>query len=371
MRRSMLISVSLFILSGLILVACAPAASPAASQPTATGQLAAGSIQINGAGATFPFPLYSRWFYDYAFVDPSVRFNYQSIGSGGGIQQITQKTVDFGASDAILSDEQLAAAPGLQMFPTVAGAEAIVVNLKDADGKTITTPLKFPGTVIADIFLGKITKWNDPALTAANPDVKLPDQSIVVVHRSDGSGTTYIFTDYLSSVSQEWKTKVGKGTSVDWPVGLGGKGNEGVAGTVSQNDGSIGYVELAYAQQNKFVINLIQNQAGAYVAPSIETTQSAMADFGSELGSKLALSIVNGPGKDSYPIAGYTYLLLYMNQQDCVKADKIVQFMKWAYGPNGTKDASDLSYVPLPDAVKQQVLARLAQITCQGKPLGN
>jgi phosphate transport system substrate-binding protein len=371
MRRSILISVSLFVLGGLILAACAPAASPVASQPTATGQLAAGSIQINGAGATFPFPLYSRWFYDYAFVDPSVRFNYQSIGSGGGIQQITQKTVDFGASDAILSNEQLAAAPGLQMFPTVAGAEAIVVNLKDAQGNPITTPLKFPGTTIADIYLGKITKWNDPLLTAANPDVKLPDQNIIVVHRSDGSGTTYIFTDYLSSVSQEWKTKVGKGTSVDWPVGLGGKGNEGVAGTVSQNVGSIGYVELAYALQNKFVINLIQNQAGAYVAPSMETTQSAMTDFGSNLGEKLALSIVNGPGKNSYPIAGYTYMLLYMNQQDCVKADKIVQFMKWAYGPNGTKDASDLSYVPLPDAVKQQVLARLAQITCQGKPLGN
>lgn len=342
-------------------------ATPDASMPAA---LPAGSVQITGAGATFPFPLYSQWFYDYAFVDPSVKFNYQSIGSGGGIKQITSKTVDFGASDAILNADQFTAAPGIQMFPTVAGAEAIVVNLQGTDGKPLTAAIKFPLTTVADIYLGKIKKWNDPVLTAANPDIKFPDTDIIVVHRSDGSGTTYIFTDYLSKVSTEWKDKVGNATSVEWPVGLGGKGNEGVYGTVSQNNGSIGYVELAYAIQNKAVLNLVQNQANQYVAPTTDSTQSAINDFGTQLGDKLALSIVDGPGATTYPIAGYTYLLLYMDQQDCGKAQKLVQFMNWAYGPDGTKDATNLSYVPLPDAVKQQVQAKMAKITCQGKPLG-
>ncbi len=353
----------------LILSACAPSGSAnspitASNATTTSGSGDTNAIQMTGAGATFPYPLYSRWFYDYAFVDPSVKFNYQSIGSGGGIQQITAKTVDFGASDAILSDQQLGAAPGLQMFPTVAGAEALVVNLKG-----VTQKIKFPYTSIADIFLGKITKWNDPVLTAANPGLNLPDEDIIVVHRSDGSGTTYIFTDYLSSVSNDWKTTVGKGTSVQWPVGLGGKGNEGVYGTVSQNEGAIGYVELAYAVQNKAIINSIQNSSGAYVDPSPETTQSAMNDFGTEMGDKLALSIVNAPSATSYPIAGYTYILMYMDQQDCAKATKAVQFFNWAYSAAGDKDATDLQYVPLPSAIKDQVTAKLAQITCQGAPL--
>ncbi|MBI1854958.1 MAG: phosphate ABC transporter substrate-binding protein PstS [Chloroflexi bacterium] len=257
------------------------------------------------------------------------------------------------------------------MFPTVAGAEAIVVNLTGDDGKAITAAIKFPYTAVADIYLGKIKQWNDPVLTAANPDIKLPAKDIIVVHRSDGSGTTYIFTDYLSKVSADWKSQVGNSTSVKWPVGLGGKGNEGVYGTVSQNDGAIGYVELAYAVQNKTTLNLLQNKAGEYVTPSAESTQSAINDFGANLGDKLALSIVDGPSKSSYPIAGYTYLLLYMDQQDCIKARKLIEFINWAYGPNGTKDATDLLYVPLPDAVKQQVFAKLAQVTCQGKPLGN
>jgi phosphate transport system substrate-binding protein len=365
----------------LLLAACGAPAAPAEPvtvvqtqivevTAAAPAQPAAGSVNINGAGATFPFPLYSKWFYDYAFVDTSVKVNYQSIGSGGGIKQITEKTVDFGASDAILNDDQYTAAPGIQMFPTVAGAEAIAVNLLGDDGKALTTPIKFPYTAIADIYLGKITKWNDPVLTAANPDIKLPDKDIIVVHRADGSGTTFIFTSYLSSVSQEWKDGVGAASSVKWPVGLGGKGNEGVYGTVSQNEGAIGYVELAYAIQNKAVLNLIQNKAGEYVEPSTETTQSAMDDFGTEMGDKLALSIVDGPGKNSFPIAGYTYLLLYMDQTDCVKAQKLIEFINWAYGPDGTKDATDLAYVPLPDAVKTQVQAKLAQITCNGKPLG-
>ncbi len=386
-----------FILAAVALSACAPAANPTpqvlevtrvvagtpqvieiTSTPAPTQPMVKqatvppeGSIQMTGAGATFPFPLYSRWFYDYAFIDSSVKFNYQSIGSGGGIKQITSKTVDFGASDAILNDDQIKAAPGIQMFPTVAGAEAIVVNLKGPDGKPLADKIKFPYTSIADIYLGKITKWNDPVLVNANPGLQLPNENILVVHRSDGSGTTFIFTDYLSKVSQEWKDKVGNGTSVQWPLGLGGKGNEGVYGTVSQNDGAIGYVELAYAIQNNAVLNLVQNKAQEYVEPSPTSTQAAMADFGSELGDKLAISIVDGPGTQSYPIAGYTYILMYMDQQDCSKAQKLIKFFDWAYGPAGDKDATDLQYVALPQVIKDQVNAKLAKITCQGKPLDN
>ncbi len=380
-RKISLLFIVVTVLS-LVLTACSTATStpgattiPSANS-TAQDQAAtqstpvkAGAIQMTGAGATFPFPLYSRWFYDYAFVDSSVKFNYQSIGSGGGIKQISEKTVDFGASDAILNDDQFKAAPGIQMFPTVAGAEAIVVNLNGADGKALTDKIKFPYTSIADIYLGKITKWNDPILVAANPGIQLPDKDIIVVHRSDGSGTTYIFTDYLSSVSTEWKANVGNGTSVQWPVGLGGKGNEGVYGTVIQNEGAIGYVELAYAIQNKAVLNLLQNKAQEYIEPTLASTQAAMADFGSQLGDKLAISIVDGPGNQSYPIAGYTYILLYMDQQDCSKAQKLIDFFKWAYSDAGDKDATDLQYVALPKEIKDQVNNKLAQITCQGEPL--
>ncbi len=334
-------------------------------QPTAAQ---AGSFAINGAGATFPYPLYSRWFYEYAFVDPAVKFNYQSIGSGGGIAQITAKTVDFGASDAILTDDQYGKAPGIQMFPTVAGAIVPTYNVKGDDGNVITQTVKFPYTAVADIFLGKIKKWNDPVLAQANPDLKLPAKDIVVVHRSDGSGTTFAFTDYLSKVSPEWKEKVGSASSVKWPTGLGGKGNEGVAGTVSQNDGAIGYVELAYAVQNKLPYGSVQNKANEYALPTTQAVQSAMSDFGTEMGDKLALSIANGPGKGSWPISTYTYLLIYMDQQDCAKGQKVVSFVKWALN-DGTKYATDLQYIPLPDAVKAQVLAKLSQITCQGKPL--
>jgi phosphate transport system substrate-binding protein len=365
----------LLLAATLTAAACGPTGASNAPTNAATlapgttagpSSLPAGSVQINGAGATFPFPLYSRWFYEYAFVDPSVKFNYQSIGSGGGIKQITEKTVDFGASDAILNDEQFAAAPGIQMFPTVAGAEAVVYNvaeLKDAD------PIVLDGTTVANIFLGTITKWNDAAIAALNPGVALPDKDIVVVHRSDGSGTTYIFTDYLSKVSDTWKTNVGNASSVEWPVGLGGKGNEGVAGTMGQTEGSIAYVELAYAVTNKLLAAKMVNQAGKTVEASVESTQAAMADFGTDLGDKLALSIVNGPGEATYPIAGYTYLLLYLDQTDCTKGQKLVEFVDWALS-DGSQFASELLYVPLPDAVKTQVLAKTATITCNGQPLG-
>ncbi len=338
-------------------VVVTPTADPKAAKP------AAGSMLINGAGATFPFPLYSRWFYEYAFVDPAVKFNYQSIGSGGGIKQITAKTVDFGASDAILTDEQYKAAPGIQMLPIVAGAVVPVYNVKE-----ITQGLKLEYTVLADIFLGKIVKWDDPAIKKSNPDLPLPNKDIIVVHRSDGSGTTFIFTDYLSAVSKEWKEKVGVNSSVKWPVGLGGKGNEGVAGTVQQNDGSIGYVELAYAKQNKLPFASLQNKANNFVVADAKTTQNAMADFGGDMPKTLARSIVDAPGKDSWPIAGYTYLLVYMDQQDCAKGAKVVSFIKWGLS-DGVKYATELDYVPLPDNVKQQVLAKLSEITCQGKPI--
>ena len=344
----------------------APSSAAGLSAAPASQPPAAGSVQISGAGATFPFPLYSKWFYDYAFVQPSIKFNYQSIGSGGGIQQITKKTVDFGASDAILNQDQMTAAPGIQMFPTVAGADVVAYNLaalKDKD------PLILNGTTVANIFLGNIKKWNDPAIAALNPGVALPDQDIIVVHRSDGSGTTYIFTDYLSKVSDEWKTKVGNATSVNWPVGLGGKGNEGVSGTLTQNDGAIGYVELAYAIGNKLPYTKLVNSAGTTVGASPESTQAAMADFAGQMPDTLAISIVNAPGKDAWPIAGYTYLLLYMDQTDCTKAKAISDFLKWAWGPDGTKDVTALNYVPLPDPIKAKDLAKLAEVKCNGAPL--
>ena len=330
-----------------------------------------GEVSITGAGATFPNPIYSRWFYDYAAVDKSAKFNYQSIGSGGGISAITGKTVDFGASDAILTDDQLKAAPGVQMFPTVAGAIVPVYNLKDTSGTPITDAIKFPYTALADIYLGKIKKWNDPVLQNANPNIKLPAQDIIVVHRSDGSGTTFAFTDYLSQISADWKSQVGNSTSVKWPVeGLGGKGNEGVTATVSQNDNAIGYVEYAYAKQNNLTYGSVQNKAGNYVTATPDSVQADMADFGTSMGDKLALSIANGPGKDSWSISTYTYFLIYMNQTDCAKGKKIVDFMKWAYtDPNAQKDAQSLDYITLPDAVRTQVLAKLGQVMCQGKPL--
>lgn len=333
--------------------------------PEATQGPKAGSFQMNGAGATFPFPLYSRWFYEYAFVDPAVKFNYQSIGSGGGIKQITAKTVDFAGSDAILNEEQFAAAPGIQMLPSVAGAVVPTYNVSELAEQEA---LVLDAAALSNIFLGTITKWNDPAIAALNPNLTLPDKDILVVHRSDGSGTTFIFTDYLAAVSEEWKSSVGQGTSVEWPVGLGGKGNEGVAGTVSQNDGSIGYVELAYAQQNKLAIAKMVNAAGKTVEASPESTQSAMADFGGEMPDILARSIVNASGENSWPIAGYTYLLIYMDQTDCAKAKKLVEFIHWGL-TDGSPYAEELQYVPLPDNVRELVFARLDQVTCNGQPL--
>jgi phosphate transport system substrate-binding protein len=315
---------------------------------------ASAQMTINGAGATFPYPIYSKWFDEYAKVDPSVRFNYQSIGSGGGQKQILAQTVDFGASDGPMSDENLAKAPGkLLHIPTVAGADVIAYNLPGSPA------LKFDGDTIAGIFLGQITKWNDQKITTLNPGVNLPDQEIVVVHRSDGSGTTYIFTDYLSKVSPEWKQKVGTNTSVNWPTGIGGKGNEGVAGQIKQTPGALGYVELIYAIQNKMPYAEIKNAAGQFVKPSLESVTAAMTT--AQIPDDFRFSMTNAPGNDSYPIAGATWLLVYQQQKDATKGKKLVEFLRWAL-TKGEDMAKQLDYAPLPENLRTRVLKRVDEI---------
>jgi phosphate transport system substrate-binding protein len=315
---------------------------------------ASAQMMINGAGATFPYPIYSKWFDEYAKVDPSVRFNYQSIGSGGGQKQIMAQTVDFGASDGPMSDENLAKAPGkLLHIPTVAGAVVMSYNLPG------NPALTFDGETIADMFLGKIKKWNDPKIAALNPGVNLPDNDVVVVHRSDGSGTTFIFTDYLSKVSPEWKQKVGNNTSVKWPTGIGAKGNEGVSGQVKQVPGAIGYIELIYALQNKMEFAQIKNAAGKVVKPSLESVTAALST--AEIPDDFRFSMTNAPGPDAYPICGATWLLVYQQQKDPAKGKKLIEFLKWALS-KGEGMAKDLDYAPLPDSVQQRVLKRIDEI---------
>jgi phosphate transport system substrate-binding protein len=315
---------------------------------------ASAQMLINGAGATFPQPIYTKWFDEYSRVDPSVRFNYQGIGSGGGQKQILSETVDFGASDGPMSDENLAKAPRqLWHIPTVAGAVAVSYNLEG------NPQLNLDGPTLAGIFLGTITKWNDPAIAALNADAKLPDVDIVVVHRSDGSGTSFIFTDYLSHVSPDWKSKVGKGVSVSWPVGLGGKGNAGVAGQVKQTPGAIGYVELAYAHQNKLPFANMKNAAGIFITPTVDSVTAALAS--ATIPDDFRFSMVNAPGTTAYPIAGTTWLLVYAEQKDHAKGEKLVQFLKWAYA-NGEQLAPSLDYAPLPDAVLKRALERVQSI---------
>jgi len=320
-------------------------------------------LLMNGAGATFPYPIYSKWFDEYTKVDPAVRFNYQSIGSGGGIRQISERTVDFGASDGPMTDEQLKKAPSeLLHIPTVLGADVVTYNLPNSP------KLRFTGEVLADIFLGKITKWNDERITSLNPGVSLPGDPIIVVHRSDGSGTTYIWVDYLSKVSKEWEQKVGRGTSVNWPVGLGGKGNEGVAGQVKSTPGALGYVELAYAAANKMPVASVKNPAGKFVEPSIETTTAAAAGAAKDMPSDFRVSITNAPGENAYPISSFTWLLVYKEQSDEAKGKALVKFLWWATH-DGQKYAGNLLYAPLPAPVVAQIEAKIKQITFSGRPL--
>jgi phosphate transport system substrate-binding protein len=323
------------------------------------GTLAAENLLVTGAGATFPFPLYSKWFSDYNKKYPNLRFNYQSIGSGGGIKQITEKTVDFGASDAPMTDEEMSKAPGIQHIPTVLGADVIVYNAP-IEG------LKLTSETVAGLFLGTITKWNDPKLAKDNPGLKLPDTAVTIIHRSDGSGTTAIFTDYLAKVSPEWKAKVGAGKSVKWPVGLGAKGNEGVTGLVKGTPGALGYVELAYANQNKLPMAALKNRDGAFVRPSIETTSEAAA--GVEMPDDYRVSITDAKGKNAYSIAGFTYLLVYGDQSDKAKGEALVKFLWWAVH-DGQATAGPLDYAPLPKAVVGKVEKTLERITVQGKPI--
>ncbi len=319
---------------------------------------------INGAGATFPYPLYSKWFSEYARVDPSARFNFQSIGSGGGIRQIKAGTVDFGASDAALSDEELKQMPHeLLHIPTVAGAVVITYNLPGVGKGVKLTP-----EVLAQIFLGEITKWNDSKIASLNAAISFPDRQIIVVHRSDGSGTTNIFTAYLTVVSKTWTTRVGKGTSVKWPVGLGAKGNEGVAGQVKQMPGTIGYVELAYADQNKLPYAFLKNQAGRFVEPTLDAIMAAAAAAMSELVKDVRAPIINSSGEHAYPIAGFTYLLVYKDQNDRIKAAALAKFLWWAIH-EGQKYAPSLLYAPLPPQLVKVLEPKIKQITFQGKPI--
>ncbi|HEY3745435.1 MAG TPA: phosphate ABC transporter substrate-binding protein PstS [Gemmatimonadaceae bacterium] len=329
------------------------------------GSASAQSVDLTGAGATFPYPIYSKWFSDYA-QNTGVKINYQSIGSGGGIRQLSEQTVDFGASDGPMSDQELAGAKGgpVLHFPTVMGAVVITYNVPG-----VARPLNLSGDLIADIFQGKITKWNDARIVAQNRGVSLPNSDILVVHRSDGSGTTYIFTDYLSTVSPSWSGSLGKGKDIKWPVGLGGKGNEGVAGQVSQTPGSIGYVELAYAKQNKLPYANVRNADGRFVSPSIASVTAAAASMKLPKNTDYRVSIVNAPGKDSYPISSMTWLLVYQNQPDKVKGTKLVNFLRWAY-TNGEKSAATLDYAPLPASMVATLQNRLKTIRVADTQVG-
>jgi phosphate transport system substrate-binding protein len=319
----------------------------------------AAAQDLTGAGATFPQPIYSKWFSDYA-AKTGVKINYQSIGSGGGIRQLSEQTVDFGATDAPMSDAELAKAKGgpIMHIPTVLGAVVVTYNLPE-----LKRPLRLDGTTLADVFLGKITKWNDARIAALNPGVKLPATDILVVHRSDGSGTTYIFTDYLAAVSPAWAAKPGKGKEVQWPVGLGAKGNEGVAGQVKQTPGAIGYTELAYATQNKLATASIANAAGEYVAPVIASVTAAAAGAAAKLpaNTDYRVSIVNAPGKGVYPISSFTWIIVYEKQTNAVKGKKLVDFLRWAL-TEGQGSAPSLDYAPLPDTMRSALVTRLGTI---------
>jgi phosphate transport system substrate-binding protein len=311
---------------------------------------------INGAGATFPYPLYAKWFSEYARIDKDVKFTYQAIGSGEGIKLITAQAVDFGATDRYLSDDELKAASGkLLHIPTVMGAVVITYNLPG-----IGSGIKISSEGLADIYLGKITRWNDPRLAGSNPGVKLPDKPIYVMHRSDSSGTTNIFTDYLSSVNKEWAGKVGKGTSVEWPVGFGGKGNEGVASLVKKTKYALGYVELAHAMQNNLYYAYLMNREGMYVEPTIKAITAAVG-AATQMPADYRISLVNRPGKETYPIVGFTWLLVYEQQKDKIKGQKLAEFLTWSLH-NGQKLAAPLGYAPLTENFAKMVEKTIKEI---------
>ncbi|MEP7199411.1 MAG: phosphate ABC transporter substrate-binding protein PstS [Chloroflexota bacterium] len=374
---------------GLLLMAaaCGPAATPTAAPTSApaaqatkapVATTAPGAVQgvglikgpfegeaktLNGAGATFPAALYSKWFNEYEKVT-GVKVNYQSIGSGGGIKSIQDATVDFGATDGAMSDEQLKAAKNGDVLhiPMALGAVVPTYNVPEAKSS-----LKFTSDTLAGIFLGTITKWNDAKLVADNPDLKAVDKDIVVVHRSDGSGTSYIWTDYLTTVSADWKSKVGRGTSVNWPVGLGGKGNEGVAGEVKQNPYAIGYVELIYALQNKLGVGDVKNKSGKFVTPNLDSVSAAAASLSDSMPADLRASIVDAPGDKVYPVSGFTWLLVYQKQTDKAKAIALTRLMWWAMH-DAQKFNTDLGYAPLPDTLVKKAELKILSITVDNAP---
>jgi phosphate transport system substrate-binding protein len=312
---------------------------------------------LNGAGATFPNPIYQKWFSEYHKAHPDVEFNYQSIGSGGGIRQVLAGTVDFGASDGPMSDEQLAQAKTkILHVPTVLGAVVPAYNVSGVSGE-----IKFTPEALAGIFLGKITNWSDKAIASANPGISFPkDEPIVVIHRSDGSGTTFIFTDYLSKVSTEWQSQAGKGTSVKWPVGLGGKGNEGVAGMIRQMKGAIGYIELIYAVQNKITYGTVRNAGGEFVKADLNSVTAAAASV-KNMPADFRVSITNAPGKEAYPISSFTWLLIPAQSKDAAKGKIIADFLTWMVD-DGQKMTADLTYAPLPESVVTKVKAEIKQV---------
>jgi phosphate transport system substrate-binding protein len=335
-----------------------------ADSSAASATSTSSGADLTGAGATFPYPIYSKWFGDYA-SKAGVKINYQSIGSGGGIRQLTEGTVDFGASDAPMTDAELAKAKGpILHFPTVLGAVVITYNLSG-----LAQPLKLNGDAIAQIFGGKITKWNDSRIASLNAGVKLPAKDILVVHRSDGSGTTYIFSDYLSAVSSTWAAAPGKGKELSWPVGIGAKGNEGVAGQVKQTEGAIGYTELAYAKQNHLATAAIANQAGEYVEPTIESATAAAAGISAKLpaNSDFRISIVNAPGKGAYPITSFTWLLIPKTIPSAKKQKQLTDFLRW-YLTEGETSAASLDYAPLPQPLIATLTARIDSISAGTAP---
>ena len=363
----------LFLLMGMGLSAC----SKKSGNKNAQGEKAQGSetamsgntTMINGAGSTFIYPMFSKWTNEYHKMHPDVEFNYQAIGSGGGIRQLLNGTVEIGASDAPLNDQQMAAAekangPVIHL-PDAMGAVTVSYNVPGVKGT-----LKFSGPVLADIFLGKIKKWNDPAIKALNPDVKLPDNQIIVVHRSDGSGDTYIFVDYLCKVSKQWNSQVGRGTSVQWPVGLGAKGNQGVAAQIQRTPNSIGYITLIYALQNNIAFGSVKNKAGNFIHPTIQSVTDAAANAATNVPADLRFSITDPPGKTSYPIASATWLIVYVNQTNKDVGEKTVKFLHWIL-TDGQKMEPAMDYAPIPEAIQKMELKLLAKVNYKGEKLLN
>lgn len=328
------------------------------------GGPAGGAVNLRGAGATFPNPLYQKWTSEYGKAHPDIRIDYQSIGSGGGIKQIKEQTIDFGASDSPMKDEDMKGAPGeILHIPTVLGAVVITYNLQG-----VSQPLRFSSDVVADIFFGKVKRWDDPRIKADNPGVSLPAADITPVYRSDGSGTSAVFTDYLSKVSAEWKEKVGTGTSPKWPAGLGAKGNEGVTGQVKQTPNTVGYVELVYAVQNKLPVALIKNASGNFVEPSLDAVTAAAAESLPTTPEDLRVSITNAGGAAAYPISSYTYILAYKEQKDATKGKALVDFLWWGIR-DGERFAKDMQYAPLPPEIVKRAEAKINSITSGGKAL--